>query len=90
MLLGIKPTQRLDYLLRDIKANSSGWLRRENNSPFALQKGYGTFTVSPDRIDQVSNYIWNQEEHHKKTGFKDEYVTILDASGVPYDPEYLW
>ena len=90
LLLGLKPTHRIDYLLRDIKAGSSGWLRRENKSPFAWQEGYGAFSVSPDRVERVRNYVKNQEIHHGKQSFKDEYVTILDASGVPYDSEYLW
>ena len=90
MLLGIPPTQRIDYLIRDIKANSSGWLRKDKKVPFQWQEGYGAFSVSPDRVDRVSNYIWNQERHHRKTRFREEYVTILDASGVPYDSEYLW
>ncbi len=90
MLLGIPPTQRLDFLIRDIKANSSGWLRRKKDAPFAWQEGYGAFSVSPDRVDGVSNYIWNQESHHKSRDYKDEYLNILDASGVPYKSEFLW
>jgi REP element-mobilizing transposase RayT len=90
MLLGIKPTMRIDHLIREIKACSSGWLRNERRSPFQWQTGYGAFSVSPDRVDGVKDYIRNQEAHHKGIGYKDEYLTILDASGVPYDPQYLW
>ena len=89
LVLGLKPTHRIDYLLLDIKAGSSGWLRREKKAPFAWQEGYGAFSVSPDRVERVRNYVRNQEIHHASQSSREEYVTILDASGIPYDLEYL-
>ena len=56
---------------------------------FAWQSGYAAFSVSPDRINAVKQYIRNQEKHHKRIGFEEELVTLLDESGIPYDPQYL-
>ncbi|NNE98684.1 MAG: IS200/IS605 family transposase [Pyrinomonadaceae bacterium] len=90
ILLGVKPTIRLDHILRDIKAGSSGWLKRERQIPFAWQTGYGGFSVSPSRVNGVREYIRNQESHHRRVKFEEEYLSILEAGGVPYDPKYLW
>ena len=89
-LLGLRTTHRVDYLLRELKADSSGWLRREKKAAFAWQAGYAAFSVSPDRIENVKRYIFRQEEHHKKVSFKEEYVTLLNESGMQYDPDFLW
>ena len=56
---------------------------------FAWQGGYGAITVSPRQINRVKRYIANQMEHHKVKSSQDEYVELLDAAGVEYDPKYL-
>ena len=90
ILLGLKSWHRIDYLIREIKAGSSKWVKTEKKAIFTWQRGYSAFSVSPDRIERVKRYIQNQEEHHKKVSFKEELATLLDESGVQYDPEYLW
>lgn len=90
LLVGLKPTHRLDYFLRDLKADSSQWIHQELTKMFEWQKGYGAFSVSPSSIEGVRKYVLNQEEHHRKKTFKDEYVEILEASGIEYDEQYLW
>ena len=89
MLLGLRSWHRLDYLLRDIKSGSSKWVGEERDAVFKWQRGYAAFSVSPDRIESVRRYILNQEEHHKKMSFKEELISMLEDSGVEYDPKYL-
>ena len=90
LFLGVKPSHRLDYLIRDIKGDSSAFVKKEFDRKFAWQKGYGVFSVSPSAIDDVRKYVLNQEAHHTKKTFQDEYVELLKKSGTPFDEEYLW
>jgi putative transposase len=57
---------------------------------FHWQDGYGLFGVSPSHVDAVRQYIVNQEEHHKKETFQEEYLRILKKYRVAYDERYLW
>ncbi len=90
LLIGLKSKHRLDYFLRDLKADSSSWVHKELNKKFQWQKGYAAFSVSPLGIEGVKKYILNQEKHHKKKSFKEELVELLDASGIEYNEKYLW
>ena len=89
LLVGIRAWHRLDYLIRDLKSGSTKWVKQEKRKQFAWQKGYAAFSVSPDRIGRVKNYVLNQKEHHKKERFVDELIRLLDEAGIEYDPEYL-
>jgi len=83
-------------LLEEIKANSSKWIKTQADefgsrlNKFSWQKGYGIFSVSLSKIDNVKQYISNQKEHHKKISFKDEYILLLKKHNVEYDEQYLW
>jgi hypothetical protein len=91
LLVGLCSWHRLDYFLRDLKADSSEWVHREiGERIFSWQKGYGAFTVSPSNIEGVKRYVLNQEKHHRRKTFQEEYVELLKASGVEYDERYLW
>lgn len=91
LLVGLKSSHRLDYFLRDVKADSSGWVHREiGKRTFAWQKGYAAFSVSPSDLDAVKRYILNQEEHHRSKTFQEEYLELLKANGIEYDERYLW
>ena len=63
------------------------WPRR---SQFAWQQGYGAFSVSRSNVDDVVRYIANQQEHHRKKTFQEEYVELLVRHGIEYDERYLW
>jgi putative transposase len=89
-LVGLTATHRLDHFMRELKAASSGWIRRERNANFAWQNGYGAFAVGAGNLEKVKSYIRNQAEHHKGKDFKKEYVELLEFGGVDYDPRYLW
>ena len=89
-LLGIKTSHRLDYLIRDIKGDSSTFAKKEFAKKFAWQKGYGVFSVSPSGIEDVRKYILDQEAHHARRSFQEEYLELLEKTGTPFDEKYLW
>jgi hypothetical protein len=91
LLVGLRATHRLADVLREIKASSSKWVHEELKKPlFSWQEGYGAFTVGASQIAAVKNYIANQEEHHRKKTFQEEYLEFLIQSGAEYDEKYLW
>jgi putative transposase len=75
-----------------LKANSSGWVHREfpSRRNFAWQTGFAAFTVSHSQKPSVLDYIANQEEHHRKISFQEEFVAFLKKHEIAYDEEYLW
>jgi len=92
ILIGYKPSQSLPDLIRDIKANSSKFINEKRwlMGRFNWQEGYGAFSYSRSNIDNVIKYINNQEEHHKKSSFKDEYLKLLKKFEIDYDEQYLF
>jgi len=90
LLVGLKSSHRLDYFLRELKAGSSGWTRREQIPEFSWQPGYGAFTVSPGNLEIASRYIRNQREHHQSKDFKAEYLEMLRSGRIDFDEQYLW
>ncbi|MEZ5424740.1 MAG: IS200/IS605 family transposase [Pyrinomonadaceae bacterium] len=90
LLIGLKSSHRLDYFMRELKAGSSGWIRKNKNPAFGWQNGYGAFTVSATNLKRVENYIRNQARHHRKKDFRREYVDLLKTGNVDYEEKYLW
>ena len=92
IFIGYLPAQSLPELMRDIKASTSGFINEEKWMPgrFQWQEGYGAFSYSRSQIDSVVKYINNQEDHHKKATFKDEYLRLLEKFDVQYDERYLF
>ena len=92
ILLSIAPDIRISDLVRDIKSNSSRFIneRKFVKGKFNWQEGYGCFSCSYSNIEKVINYIKNQEEHHKKKSFKEEYIEFLKELKIDYDEKYLF
>jgi putative transposase len=90
MLVRIRPAQSAGEIVRVVKANSSKWVRAKWNSDFAWQTGYGVFSVSESNLPAVKKYIAEQEEHHKKRSFQDEFLSFLKKHHVEYDERYIW
>lgn len=91
LLVGLRATHCLADVLREVKSASSKWVHEEMKKPlFSWQDGYGAFTVSASQIEAVKKYIANQEEHHCKKTFQEEYLDFLKQSGVEYEEKYLW
>ncbi len=85
------PTIALADFVRDIKANSSKWLREEKSRrDFQWQTGYGAFTVSRSQVDVLRRYVRSQPEHHRKRSFEDEFRMILKRHGISFDEKYLF
>jgi REP element-mobilizing transposase RayT len=78
--------------MRVVKTNSSKWVHETfpEYRSFAWQAGYGAFSVSYSNLDSVKKYIANQEEHHRKVGFKEEFIALLKRHDLEFDERYLW
>ena len=92
LLVGMKPNISISDLVRDIKAGSSKFINDSKwvNGKFNWQEGFGAFSYSKSQIDNVIKYILNQEEHHKKETFKEEYFGFLNKFEIDYDEKYLF
>ena len=91
VFMGLKATHCLANVMRELKADSSKWLKTEKGvHNFSWQEGYGAFTVSAPDLEKAKQYVLNQEEHHGVKTFKEEYVAMLEKGLVKYDDKYLW
>lgn len=90
--IGIKPSMAISDLVRDIKNNSSNFINDNKlvQGKFSWQSGYGAFSYSHSHIQNVYQYILNQEEHHKKKTFKQEYISFLKKFEIAHDEKYLF
>jgi putative transposase len=90
LLVGLRATHTLADVLREIKSVSSAWVHKDVGvGSFAWQEGYGAFTVSSSQLETVSAYIQQQEEHYRTRMFREEYLALLQRSGVEFDERYL-
>ena len=91
VFVGYKPHQLIPDLLQDIKGSSSTWINKKGfiQGKFGWQEGYGAFSYSHSQIDSVVKYIMNQEEHHKKKTFREEYIELLQRFNIEYDERYI-
>ena len=90
--VGLKPVVSASELMKTVKAKSSKYINdnRLTKERFEWQEGYGVFSYSQSHIDRVYHYIQNQEAHHKKQTFHDEYVTFLKKFKIEYDEQYIF
>ena len=92
MFFGMRPDQSLSELIRIVKGESSEWINKDKLtfSTFRWQEGYGAFSYAKSQIAIVCDYIENQEEHHKKKTFLEEYKEMLEKFEVEYKEEYIF
>lgn len=92
LFVGLKPSISISDLVRDIKAGSSNFINEQNwiQGKFSWQEGFGAFSYSQSHIGNVARYILNQEEHHRKKKFKDEYLDFLREYEIEYEEKYLF
>lgn len=92
IFIGYNVNQLIPDLVEEIKTSSSAWLKYNKLSRFKFewQRGYGAFSHSRSQVDTVVKYILNQEEHHRKRSFKEEYLEVLRKNDVEYDDRYLF
>jgi REP element-mobilizing transposase RayT len=92
IFVGLKPSMAISDLVRDVKNNSSNFINDKKfvKGKFSWQEGYGAFSYAHSQVEQVYNYILNQEQHHHKKTFKEEYLDFLQEFGIGYDEKYLF
>lgn len=92
ILASLAAKHSLSNLMRELKADSSGWVHQTfpNQKMFAWQIGYGAFSVSHSNLAEVEKYIANQEEHHRKISFQDEFRQLLKRYEIEFDERYVW
>ena len=91
LLCSLPPTVATADALRVVKTNSSRWVNRSRHYPgFDWQTGYGAFSVRHSRAPAVVRYIHEQEKHHRRVTFQEEFVAFLGKNGIAYDERYIW
>ncbi len=89
ILASLRPVHCVADVMRDLKKDSTNWVKENFDRHFGWQEGYAAFTVSPSATVAVRNYIAKQETHHSKHSFVDELKVLLGKAGVTYDDKYL-
>ena len=92
IFVSMQPDLVTSDLVRDIKSNSSSWLKNKFSllQTFSWQEGFGAFSYSKSQSQRVVNYILNQPQHHKKKTFRQEYIKFLNAFEIKFDNRYLF
>ena len=92
IFIGYNLNQTIPYVVEKIKTSTNHWIKECKLTKFKFhwQKGYGAFTQSHSQIATVAKYVLNQEDHHSKTTFKEEYLEMLNEFQVAYKDEYLF
>ena len=92
IFVGLKPAMSISSLIRDVKNNSTNFINDRGlvKGKFSWQEGYGAFSYAQSQISNVFRYIENQEEHHRKRTFMDEYLDFLKKFEIEYDEKYLF
>ena len=90
LLISLPPTVGPSDTMRFIKANSSRWMSERTGTHFGWQKGFGIFSVSRSGVQAVMEYIRDQEIHHAKRDFREEFAAMLEKNRVEFEERYLW
>ena len=92
ILIGYNPNQSVSSLIQLIKSESTKWINSQRlvRGCFAWQEGYGAFSYSKSHVPEVIRYIQNQEEHHQKVSFLDEYKAFLKAFDVEFEERFIF
>jgi REP element-mobilizing transposase RayT len=92
IFIGYYLNHRISDLVEEIKTSSNKWINDNKLSryKFEWQKGYGAFTHSHSQIDAIIKYVLNQEQHHQRRTFKEEYLEILKKNDIKYNDDYLF
>jgi REP element-mobilizing transposase RayT len=90
--LGLKPVVSVSELMKTVKAKSSKYINDHKLTPqrFEWQEGYGVFSYSQSQVDKVYRYVLNQEVHHRRQPFREEYLEFLKNFKIEYDEQYIF
>jgi putative transposase len=89
---GLKPSVSVSEVMKNAKAKSSKWLNETSllKHHFEWQGGFGAFSYCHSHMNRVYRYVLNQEEHHRKQIFREEYIQLLKDHNIEYDERYLF
>jgi putative transposase len=92
IFIGMRPTQSIADLMQQVKGDSSIWINQNKLTlgKFSWQEGYSAFSYSASHVSRMINYVKNQEIHHKKISFLEEYKELLNKFGIEYDEKYIF
>jgi putative transposase len=92
LFVGFKPVILISDFVKEIKVESNEFINNKNwiKGKFSWQEGYGVFSYSHSHIDAVVKYVLNQEKHHQKKTFKQEYHQLLEKFEIPFEEKYLF
>ena len=92
LLVGLRPDSSLSDLVRDVKAGSSKFIKEKRwvAGRFSWQEGFGAFSYSRSQLGTVIRYVENQQQHHARKSFREEYIELLERFGVDYDAKYIF
>ena len=92
IFIGLHPSQSLSDLVEETKTAATKYIKKQSwmKYDFSWQRGFGAFSYSRSHIDRVVKYIANQEEHHKKRTFREEYLDMLQKFDIEYDERYVF
>ncbi|MBD1365951.1 IS200/IS605 family transposase [Mucilaginibacter sp. ZT4R22] len=92
IFIGMRPHQSISSLVQNVKTESTKWIKAQKfcSFPFAWQEGYGAFSYGKSQLDHVVRYIKNQEQHHKRKTFLEEYHDFLTAFEIDWDEKYIF
>ncbi len=92
IFIGLKPSAALSDIIRDVKNNATNFINENKwvQGKFNWQEGYGAFSHSHSQVENVYHYILNQEQHHSKQTFQEEYIDLLKKFEIEHDIKYLF
>jgi putative transposase len=92
ILIGLKPAMALAKLVQDVKADSTSFINKKRwvRGRFSWQEGYGAFSYGHSQLNTIIRYIQNQEKHHRRRSFKDEYLAWLKKYEIPFEDKYVF
>jgi REP element-mobilizing transposase RayT len=92
ILCRLSRTTTIADLIRDLKRSSSGWIKHHAAAlaDFDWQDGYGAFSISPSHVEGLKSYIADQEQHHRRETFQDEFRRLMRKYGIEFDERYVW
>ena len=92
LLIGLRPAMALADLVREIKSDSTNFINNNKwvRGRFSWQEGYGAFSYGHSQLDTIIRYIQNQEKHHRRRKFRDEYLTLLRKFDIAFEEKYVF
>jgi REP element-mobilizing transposase RayT len=92
LLTTLSRNTEVSDFVKEVKRSATNWIKEKYDgySEFHWQAGYGCFSIGQSQVGDVSEYISGQVEHHQKTSFQQEYLSLLRKYEIEYDERYVW